>query len=581
MKVTRRVDVETVETPSPPGATLDPAELRDVEGLVGSALDAMLAITRSPLGFIALVDQGGELRLTERSAGDAGGLNGDSIRTIARSVMDGEPARSETSTFMGVPIELAGSVIGMLGVANASAYTPAERQALRIFADHIATAVELARLRHSRRALVETLVNARAELERSEEKRAVAEERARSAERLENAHRLAVQALTEVSANLRVSEGLPEFYRRLTASVAGLVGARRCLFWQVNREGMLEAIPGAYGVDDDFVSRLYPAPCDPEGTDLTSQVVYKDLIFRAATADKKQSERDRAVLSTLQVRNAISVPWRAGEHRLGVIAVYDSERADAFSREDAWVLQIVGLAAGLVWQLMHSEAELKETVERLRRVDSARQLLLRNLSTAIDRAQRRWAGELHDDALQRLTAAELRLERAAGADHDPSAIDDVRNLLGEVEEALRKLLFNVRPPALDSPGGLEQTIRDRIGLLRANSGVAVQLKYSLADDPPFEIKSTIYRQLAESFANIEKHAGAKVVRVTVQPDSGGVYGCVIDDGRGFIVAERNHLPGHLGLLALNERALLAGGWCKISSEPGAGTIIEFWVPLPS
>src|SRR5581483_4494470 len=345
LKVTRRVDVETVETPSPPGATLDPAELRDVEGLVGSALDAMLAITRSPLGFIALVDQGGELRLTERSAGDAGGLNGDSIRTIARSVMDGEPARSETSTFMGVPIELAGSVIGMLGVANASAYTPAERQALRIFADHIATAVELARLRHSRRALVETLVNARAELERSEEKRAVAEERARSAERLENAHRLAVQALTEVSANLRVSEGLPEFYRRLTASVAGLVGARRCLFWQVNREGMLEAIPGAYGVDDDFVSRLYPAPCDPEGTDLTSQVVYKDLIFRAATADKKQSERDRAVLSTLQVRNAISVPWRAGEHRLGVIAVYDSERADAFSREDAWVLQIVGLAA--------------------------------------------------------------------------------------------------------------------------------------------------------------------------------------------------------------------------------------------
>jgi signal transduction histidine kinase len=33
------------------------------------------------------------------------------------------------------------------------------------------------------------------------------------------------------------------------------------------------------------------------------------------------------------------------------------------------------------------------------------------------------------------------------------------------------------------------------------------------------------------------------------------------------------------LLALNERALLAGGWNKITSEPGLGTTVEFWLPL--
>jgi signal transduction histidine kinase len=343
---------------------------------------------------------------------------------------------------------------------------------------------------------------------------------------------------------------------------------------------MLVAIPGAYGVDDEFIARLYPTPCNPDGTDLTSQVVYKDLIFRAAMGDKNQSARDRNVLDTLHVLNAISVPWRAGDQRLGVIAAYDSERATGFTREDAWVLQIIGLAAGLVWQLKHSEAELNATVDRLRNVDTARQLLLRNLSTAVDRASRRFASELHDDALQKLTAAELRLERAAGAPNDPMAIDETRSLLGDVEEALRKLLFNVRPPALDSPGGLEQTIRDRVDLLRAHTGIRVEFKYELQTEPAFEIKSTIYRQVAEALANIEKHSGAKSVRVSLMPDRGGVYGCVIDDGRGFIVSERNHLPGHLGLLALNERALLAGGWCKVSSEPGAGTIVEFWVPLP-
>jgi len=59
----------------------------------------------------------------------------------------------------------------------------------------------------------------------------------------------------------------------------------------------------------------------------------------------------------------------------------------------------------------------------------------------------------------------------------------------------------------------------------------------------------------------------------------GLHGVVADDGRGFIVAERNNLPGHLGLLAVKERALMAGGWYKIESQPGLGTRIEFWMPI--
>jgi signal transduction histidine kinase len=581
--VTRRATSRPVgHIAIPKVSPLDDEEHLAVEGIVRQALEAVLTVTRSPVGFIALADRLGELRLTAKSSanGEAAAISGEAMQGLARSVMSGDGERPITPAFLGVPVQLGEATIGMIGVANAPTYTPAEREALRFFADHIASTIDIVRLRHSRQALVETLVNARAELELSEERRIIAEERGRSAERLEKAHALAIQALVSVSSNLRAGEDLSDFYRLLTASVAQLVGAKRCLFWQLNKEQMLVAIPGAFGVDDEFISRLYPAPCNPDGTDLTSQVVYKDLIFRTALADKNQSARDRSVLDTLHVLNAMSVPWRAGDERLGVIAAYDSERPGGFTREDAWVLQIIGLAAGLVWQLKHSDAELRETVERLRKVDTARQLLLRNLSTAVDRASRRFASELHDDALQKLTAAELRLERGTGAESESTAIEDTKALLSDVEEALRKLLFNVRPPALDSPGGLEQTIRDRVELLRSHTGIHVEFDYQVQVDPPFEIKSTIYRQFGEALANIEKHARAKSVRVQVMPDRGGIYGSITDDGAGFIVAERNHLPGHLGLLALNERALLAGGWCKISSEPGAGTIVEFWVPLP-
>jgi len=398
----------------------------------------------------------------------------------------------------------------------------------------------------------------------------------------ERSEQLAVDVLRVISASLGAGSSLESFYRSLTAKVADLVGASRVLFWQLGSDHMLRAIPGAHGVDDDFIKRLYPAPCYPEGTDLTSQVVYRDLIFRAALGDPNQSPRYRRVLDVLQVSNAMSAPWRAGDVRLGVVAAYDSINGNGFSSEDAWMLEITGLAAGLVWQLKQADAQLSETVERLQQVDSARQLLLRNLSTAVDRASKRFATDLHDDALQKLTAAEMRLASLAalaGDDQAKSGIDEVNTLLQEVEESLRKLLQNVRPPSLDTTGGLETTIRQRLAALQ-QSGITSECAVELPDEPPYEIKSIVHRQVSEALTNVEKHAQATRVRVELKSENDGIYGAITDNGTGFIVSERDRLPGHLGLLALSERPLLAGGWGKIRSEPGAGTIVEFWVPLP-
>ncbi|TMG28107.1 MAG: hypothetical protein E6H97_05660 [Chloroflexi bacterium] len=398
----------------------------------------------------------------------------------------------------------------------------------------------------------------------------------------ERSEQLAVDVLRVISASLGAGSSLESFYRLLTAKVADLVGASRVLFWQLGSDHMLRAIPGAHGVDDDFIKRLYPAPCYPEGTDLTSQVVYRDLIFRAALGDPNQSPRYRRVLDVLQVSNAMSAPWRAGDVRLGVVAAYDSINGAEFTSEDAWMLEITGIAAGLVWQLKQADAQLSETVERLQQVDSARQLLLRNLSTAVDRASKRFATDLHDDALQKLTAAEMRLASlaaSAGDDQAKSGIDEVNTLLQEVEESLRKLLQNVRPPSLDTTGGLETTIRQRLAALQ-QSGITSECAVELPDEPPYEIKSIVHRQVSEALTNVEKHAQATRVRVELKSENDGIYGAITDNGTGFIVSERDRLPGHLGLLALSERPLLAGGWGKIRSEPGAGTIVEFWVPLP-
>ena len=199
------------------------------------------------------------------------------------------------------------------------------------------------------------------------------------------------------------------------------------------------------------------------------------------------------------------------------------------------------------------------------------------VSTAVDEARKRFADELHDDALQKLTAAELHLQRVGGSP-GPTPVSDARSLLQQAEEALRRLLLELRPPALDTPGGFDQTLRDRVGMLRSLTGIDAELELDLPDELPYEVTTSVFRQVAEALTNVEKHAGAKRVQVAVRMLDGGIHGMVADDGRGFVVAERDQLPGHLGLIALNERALLAGGWCKIESEPGVGTTVEFWFP---
>jgi signal transduction histidine kinase len=244
------------------------------------------------------------------------------------------------------------------------------------------------------------------------------------------------------------------------------------------------------------------------------------------------------------------------------------------------VLQKAALAAGLVWQLKLAEADLKQTVDRLQTVDAARQVLLKTVSTAVENERKRFANQLHDDALQKLTAAELQLQRLGESEHPiHPAFGQAQGLLSEMEDALRRLLFEVRPPALESPGGLEESVRDRLAIFRSLTGVEPELQLDLPSGLSYELKSMVFRQLAEAITNIEKHAGATRVQVSVTGSGGAIHGVVIDNGRGFVVAERNNLPGHMGLLALRERALMAGGWYKIESQPGLGTQVEFWMPI--
>jgi len=226
--------------------------------------------------------------------------------------------------------------------------------------------------------------------------------------------------------------------------------------------------------------------------------------------------------------------------------------------------------------------KLGQTAVRLEEAMAARRHLLNNIAAGGDEARRRFATALHDDSLQLLTGAELQLERLRlEVDGSPyrGQLDQLRQTLRRVEDSLRRLLTNVSPEPLQLPASLREAISERLESMRVQAGIEPTNDSSLPDDLPLAIQAIAMKNIGEALNNVEKHARATRVQVVAKVVDGGIRVQVIDDGTGFVVAEAARVPGHIGLVAMRERAQLAGGWCRIESDPGTGTKVDFWVPM--
>lgn len=400
----------------------------------------------------------------------------------------------------------------------------------------------------------------------------------RAAQRLERAQEGAIAAVEAVASYLNADEDLPAFFRRLSETIARQVGARRAAFWRLGPRGTLALQPEPFGFDLD--SRIYDlrVQLGARGEGVAERVIFRDeLDFTRGTSP--QLDAMWRELGLHGVRNSIAVSWRAGDRRIGAVAAYDSRRG--FTANDLWVLRLAALSTGLVWHYKEAEDELAHTAVRLEEAVAARRQLLNNIAAGGDEARRRFASALHDDSLQLLTGAELQLERIradSNGSHQTVQLDQLRNTLHKVEDSLRRLLINVSPEALELPADLKEAISERLESMRLNSGIEPHIDIRLPDDIPEAIEGIVFKNVAEALTNVEKHAHATRVLISAEAVAGGYRIEVSDDGTGFIVAESVHMPGHLGLLAMRERAQLAGGWCRIEAEPGAGAKVEFWVP---
>jgi len=240
--------------------------------------------------------------------------------------------------------------------------------------------------------------------------------------------------------------------------------------------------------------------------------------------------------------------------------------------------QLEGQKHGLELAVADRTRRLTSALGDVRELADDRRRLLGRLVDAQEHERRRVANDLHDDPLQKLAAVSLQLQlvRKRESEDVARAMDEPLALVGDAIDEMRNMIFELRPTILDQLG-LAAALREYVK--RSAPELDARVVDDLDGEPFEETRVVMYRIAQEALANVRKHAAASRVDVTLEDADDGYVVRVTDDGRGFeSPAVMRSEPGHLGMSAMRERAETLGGWCRVESEPGAGTTVECWLP---
>jgi signal transduction histidine kinase len=307
--------------------------------------------------------------------------------------------------------------------------------------------------------------------------------------------------------------------------------------------------------------------------DLPGQGPIANVIARgevvAGTVDPTRSSWEKE-LDAQGMRSFLLAPLVAEGETLGAVAA--SSRSGPFPEQDVWTIRRVAAQLAVAVRAGRMIGALRATEERRRK-------LLGQLMRAEEDERRRIAGDIHDDSVQAMTAAAMRLDLLKEDVSDPEhleMLEKTRHAVGDAIGRLRGLLFDLHPPALDREGLIRAL--QLLGRGLDKTDVAIKIETGLRSEPPEEARAVLFRIAQEALTNVRKHADATSVRILVEEKDGGFSIRLEDNGRGFLASEAEERAGHLGLPGMQERAQLAGGWCRVEGMPGNGTTVEAWVP---
>jgi signal transduction histidine kinase len=268
--------------------------------------------------------------------------------------------------------------------------------------------------------------------------------------------------------------------------------------------------------------------------------------------------------------------WGIAEAGLPAGSTVRFREPTAWERYRPYVLAAVtilllqtALIAALFWQRV-----------RLRRAKRESASFSGRLLMVHENERRRVARELHDDVTQRLAA--LAIEATRMEDLHLGAVDEairsIRDGLIHLSEDVHGLSYRLHPSVIEDLGLVEAL---KAECDRVNRSGAVSVRFASKHIPQRLHQDTalcLFRVAQEALRNVERHAGATSVDISISVAEGGLRLAVSDNGTGFDTGRKAERPS-LGLASIRERVKLLKGHVDIDSIPGHGTTLLAWVPL--
>lgn len=200
------------------------------------------------------------------------------------------------------------------------------------------------------------------------------------------------------------------------------------------------------------------------------------------------------------------------------------------------------------------------------------------LVTAREEERRRLRRDLHDGLGPQLATLAMQIDAARNLlPSDPGQADhllqDGKRQMQDALAGIRRLVYDLRPPALDQLG-LVSALRDYAAGHAAGSLQVVIDALEPLPPLPAAVEVAAYRIALEALTNVVRHAQAQHCWLHLRVD-GGLQLEVEDDGRGLAPDVRHGV----GITAMVERAAELGGTCTVGAGSNGGTLVRAWLPV--